>query len=221
MLENIPEQLGRSLQRQRAGIEKTALQRLLRQREVPHIELRSVAFEHLMPLPTRFTADGDGDSPPLMWFGIPANAESVVLIVEDADSPTPRPMVHAIAVNLAPVSGSLAEGALSRGGDSADEVDTGLNSFLRHGWLPPDPPPGHGEHRYVFQLFALTPGPAFSRLPGRQALFDAIADRAVAAGYLIGTYERPQRQLVDRQRQERLSAEQPIELDSSSGPEIA
>jgi len=183
-------------------LEQTALPRLLRQREVPRIELRSVAFEHLMPLPTRFTADGDGDSPPLMWFGVPANAESVVLIVEDADSPTPRPMVHAIAVNLAPVFGSLVEGALSRGGGAADEVDIGLNSFLRHGWLPPDPPPGHGEHRYVFQLFALAPGAPFSRLPGRQALFEAVSDRAVAAGYLIGTYERPQRQPVDRPTQE-------------------
>ena len=25
-------------------------------------------------------------------------------------------------------------------------------------WLPPDPPPGHGVHRYAFQLFALAAG---------------------------------------------------------------
>ena len=60
-------------------------------------------------------------------------------------------------------------------------------------WLPPDPPPGHGIHRYVFQVFALRSGTDFSASPGRQELIDAIANRAVAGGYLIGTYERAQR----------------------------
>ena len=197
MLENLPEPLGRSLAGQRAGMENVALQRLLRQRELPKIEVRSVAFEHGMPLPVRFTADGDGTSPPLSWHGVPPAAASTVLIVEDADSPTPRPLVHAIAVNLAATDDALIEGAVNGAGSSRGHVDTGINSFLRRGWLPPDPPPGHGEHRYVFQLFALGAGPAFRRVPGRQALFDAIADRALAAGLLIGTYERPHRQTIN------------------------
>ncbi len=197
MLENLPEPLGRSLTGQRAGMQNIALQRLLRQRELPRLEVRSVAFEHGMPLPVRFTADGDGSSPPLSWHGVPSTAASTVLIVEDADSPTPRPLVHAIAVNLVATDGALVEGALNGAGNERNHVDTGINSFLRRGWLPPDPPPGHGEHHYVFQLFALGPGPAFGRIPGRQALFDAIADRALAAGMLIGTYERPHRQPID------------------------
>jgi phosphatidylethanolamine-binding protein (PEBP) family uncharacterized protein len=77
--------------------------------------------------------------------------------------------------------------------DATPQVPTGLNSFLMHGWLPPDPPPGHGEHRYAVQVFALAEGAAFSASPGRQELFDAISERAIAAGCLIGVYERPQR----------------------------
>jgi hypothetical protein len=197
MLENLPEPLGRSLRGQRAGMENVSLQRLLKQRSVQRIEVRSVAFGQLMPIPVRHTADGDGTSPPLAWAGIPEHAGTLVLIVEDADSPTPRPFVHAIAVNLAPADGALAEGALSGAAAAREDLELGVNSFLRRGWLPPDPPPGHGEHRYVFQVFALDGGNSFTRLPGRQGLFDAIADRATAAGALIGTYERPHRRLVE------------------------
>jgi hypothetical protein len=59
--------------------------------------------------------------------------------------------------------------------------------------LPPDPPPGHGIHRYVFQVFALHSGTAFSSVPGRHELFDAVKARAIAGGYVIGTYARAEK----------------------------
>ena len=98
-------------------------------------------------------------SPPLQWLGAPTNAGSLALIVEDADAPTPQPLVHAIVVDLVvgDGSGALAEGALSSEDGEASGLRLGRNSFLQAGWLPPDPPPGHGVHRYAFQLFALAP----------------------------------------------------------------
>jgi len=95
--------------------------------------------------------------------------------------------VHAIAHGLPPVDGHLAEGTL----DADDAVATGRNSLLGTHWLPPDPPPGHGVHRYVFQLFALGPGSALPATPGREAVHAALVQRAIASGWLIGTYERP------------------------------
>jgi phosphatidylethanolamine-binding protein (PEBP) family uncharacterized protein len=65
--------------------------------------------------------------------------------------------------------------------------------------LPPDPPRGHGEHRYVFQVFALTPGPSFSSAPGRREFIEVILNRTLAVGCLIGTYERPGSDGVDRE----------------------
>ncbi|MDB5849969.1 MAG: phosphatidylethanolamine-binding protein, partial [Rhodoferax sp.] len=50
---------------------------------------------------------------------------------------------------------------------------------------------GHGVHRYVFQLFALSAGPEFSDTPGRDAVVDALRERALASGMLVGTYTRP------------------------------
>ena len=66
----------------------------------------------------------------------------------------------------------------------------GKNSFLKSEWLPPDPPPGHGQHRYVFQIFALGTAPAFGAHPGRGEVIDHARKHGMAKGVLIGTYER-------------------------------
>jgi Raf kinase inhibitor-like YbhB/YbcL family protein len=190
MLEKLPDALGHALRGRRAGLDKLAFNMSGLRGGMAAIEVSSVAFADHMPLPARYTADGEGVSPPLQWRGVPAAAASVVLIVEDADAPTPRPLVHAIAVDLPSSEGSLAEGALN--GEAAEgQVHVGRNSYLMSGWLPPDPPPGHGAHRYAFQVFALLPGQAFSGTPGRDAVMEAVRERAVASGWLIGTYERP------------------------------
>ena len=64
---------------------------------------------------------------------------------------------------------------------------------MRAGWLPPDPPPGHGPHRYVFQLFALANEPMLDPHPGRGALIKALRGNVLAHGILIATYERSRR----------------------------
>ena len=74
----------------------------------------------------------------------------------------------------------------------ATPANLGRNSFLRQAWLPPDPPPGHGIHRYAFQIFALLPGDEFSSAPGRKELATAIRQRAIGSGLLVGTYQREQ-----------------------------
>ena len=193
MLEKLPGALGEVLVEQRAGLEKTVFYRLKNAGELPRIAVHSSAFRAGGTIPRKYTEDGDGLSPPLEWTGIDAAAASGVLIVEDADSPTPHPLVHAIVVDLDGGNGSIPEGALNSPEHTGLGLQTGRNSYLRQSWLPPDPPPGHGLHRYVFQLFALRSGPAFSQVPGRQELFDAISERALAGGYLIGTYERAER----------------------------
>jgi len=192
MLEKLPDALGHALLHVRAGLDKVAFNQSGLRSGMGTLQVSSLAFADHMPIPERYTADGEGVSPPLQWSGVPANAASVVLIVEDADAPTPQPLVHAIAVDLPPGEGSLPEGALkSAGHQGQDGVHEGRNSYLMAGWLPPDPPPGHGSHRYVFQLFALGAGEAFDGTPGRDAVLDAVRERGLASGWLVGTYARP------------------------------
>jgi Raf kinase inhibitor-like YbhB/YbcL family protein len=206
MLEKLPESVGLALINQRAGMENVVYNELYRLRQTARIELGSKSFVFNGKLPTRFTADGAGVSPPLHWSDTPAGTASIALIVEDADSPTPHPLVHAIVVGLA-VNGELEEGALDSKDHRGMGLSTGQNSFLRHAWLPPDPPPGHGQHRYVFQVFALPADASFEDAPGRSAFIEFVLQHAIGVGCLIGTYEREQEVKVDEAALIGLSAE--------------
>jgi len=189
MLEKLPDIIGHALRDMRAGMDQIVFNNSGLRGGMGSLQVGSLAFADHAPIPARYTADGEGVSPPLQWSGVPANAQSLVLIVEDADAPTPHPLVHAIAVDLPPQDAALPEGAID--GDKDDEVREGRNSYLMTGWLPPDPPPGHGVHRYAFQLFALGAGEPFDGTPGRDEVVAAVRERGLASGLLIGTYERP------------------------------
>jgi Raf kinase inhibitor-like YbhB/YbcL family protein len=197
MLEKIPVSVGHALINQRAGMDHVVYNLLHRERSSARLSVSSPTFVFNGCLPTRYTADGAGLSPPLEWDAVPAGAGSIAIIVEDADSPTPHPLVHAIVVNIDCSIRALEEGALNSPHHVGMGFATGQNSFFKQAWLPPDPPPGHGEHRYVFQVFALSTGPDFSRVPGRREFIDAVLNRALAVGCVIGTYERAERAGAD------------------------
>lgn len=191
MLEHVPHWLGHAMRGLRAGADKLVIAAPELGGGFATLDLMSPAFADGARLPERFTADGAGVSPPLVWGDPPAGTTALALIVEDPDAPARTPLVHAIIWGLPADAGRLAEGTIvADGGGSADGCDVGRNSFLREGWLPPDPPTGHGPHYYAFQLFALAdpadPGPT----PGRAAIVAAMAGRVLAAGLLVGTYAR-------------------------------
>ncbi len=190
MLEHIPTWLGKALGDVRAGMEKLGIVRIGLEAGLPTLHLTSPAFADGGRLPERFTADGESVSPPLVWTGVPEGTAQLALLVEDADAPAPQPLVHAVVWAIPADGGGLAEGEIV--GDAADgDRDVGRNSFFREGWLPPDPPTGHGAHRYAFQLFALDAGAGDpGGTPGRSAMIEAMAGHVLAAGVLIGTYSR-------------------------------
>ncbi|TGE01734.1 YbhB/YbcL family Raf kinase inhibitor-like protein [Methylobacterium nonmethylotrophicum] len=190
MLETIPHALGEALSGLKAGIAKTAYHAAFEAAPAA-IRVTSPAFADGAALPARFTQDGAKLSPPLAWSGIPAGATALVLLVEDADSPTPKPIVHAIAWDLPAGDGDLPEGALASPGSDGTIKEVGRNTFLKPGYLPPDPPTGHGPHRYLFQVYALDRHLGLDGTPGRGALLAAMHGHVLAKGVLTGTYERP------------------------------
>lgn len=190
MLEHVPSVLGHALKGLRPGIEKLTY-RARDFAEVPDsIRVTSTAFSEGGVIPERFTDDGAKLSPPLAWSNIPSLARAIVLLVKDADSPTPAPLVHAIAWNLTGADGALEEGMLKSEGSGGWPQALGHNSFLKAEYLPPDPPSGHGAHHYAFQIYALDQALTFEGDPGRSALVDAMRSHVLAKGCLIGVYER-------------------------------
>lgn len=192
MLENVPAALGHALRSIRPGLDKlsTAADHLAAPET---LRVTSEAFAADGPMPSRFTEDGAKVSPPLHFEAIPDGTRSLVLIVEDADSPTPAPLCHMLAWNIEPEEGGgLHEAALDANAMPPARCGAvfGKNSFMKTGWLPPDPPTGHGPHRYCFQLFALDVTLALDEGTGRGTLVEALGGHVLGKGMLVGTYER-------------------------------
>ena len=190
MLEHLPAGVGRALRTARPGLEQIVFYDPEIGPQAVSIDVNSPAFENFRELPLRYTADGDGLSPALSWGEVPAGSQSIVIVIEDADSPTPAPLVHAIVWNLSPAAGSLAEGALAGESNSGNGLAMGKNSCMSAKYMAPDPPPGHGPHRYAIQVFALDTRPDLGNNPGRHRLTEHLRQHVLAKGLLVGTFER-------------------------------
>ena len=192
MLENVPSAIGHALSSIRPGLGKIVYAR--EDLAAPEtVRVISEAFVHEGAMPARHTEDGAKVSPPLRFAGVPEGARSLALVVEDADSPTPAPLVHALVWNIpAQENTGFQEAALDSDAMPTTRAGAALgkNSFMSKGWLPPDPPTGHGAHRYCFQVFALDAMPALDDGAGRGAVVEALKGHVLAKGMLVGTYER-------------------------------
>ncbi len=91
--------------------------------------------------PKAYTCDAGGLLPRVEWTPV-EGAKSYILVVYDPDAPMGT-FYHLIAYNIA----STSVPPLSR---------TLPNSGGSRGWYPICPPPGHGTHRYVFLVIALS-----------------------------------------------------------------
>ena len=189
MLEHVPATLGAALKRIRPGLDKVVARRHFA--DVPAtLTVRSGAFSDGDPMPADCSEDGRKISPPLTWTGVPGGCAEVVIMIEDADSPTPGPLVHAIVHGLPGQDGGLAEGALKSEGSPGEGYRLGRNSYMKAAFLPADPPRGHGPHRYAVQVFALDAPISAHPEPGRSAVVSAMQGHVMATGLLVGTYER-------------------------------
>jgi Raf kinase inhibitor-like YbhB/YbcL family protein len=181
--------IGKTLRRVRAGDQHLAWNDTVLANVPAAIRLTSSAFEDGRTIPTRYAGEGVGEniSPPLAWSGVPDEAAELVLIMQDPDAPLPRPVVHVIATGISPRSGGLAEDAL--GASGASDIRLGRASFGRRAYAGPRALPGHGPHRYVFQLVALRRPLALANAPTLRELLVAIRGLAIARGRLIATFE--------------------------------
>lgn len=148
------------------------------------IDLHSPAFEPGGPIPTRYTADGEGGPPPLRWTKVPDETRELVLLCEDPDAPRPGPFVHWALYRIAPDVREIAQGRPLGG------AREGKSSTMRDGWTPPSPPPRHGVHHYHFELFAVDVPLSLDDHAGRSAIVEAMRGHVLASGDLVGTYQR-------------------------------
>ena len=145
------------------------------------MELSSSAFAAGRPIPRRHSCEGEDLSPPLAWGGVPEDAVSLALIVDDPDAPVGT-FTHWLARGMSPADGGLVE--------AGRPPREGRNDFGQVGYRGPCPPPGHGPHRYFFRLYALASEPAVPAGAGRGELEQALAQSTIAVAELVGRYQR-------------------------------
>jgi len=147
------------------------------------IRLTSPAFAPGAAIPPRFTCDGEDVSPPLQWSGVPAEARSLALLLEDPDAPDGT-FVHWTLFVMAPSTTGLREAEVPSG------AAEGENSFGDIGYGGPCPPEGDEPHRYTFIVYALRSAPELDAGASPEEVRAEIADRAIARGELTGRFGR-------------------------------
>ncbi|HXK21361.1 MAG TPA: YbhB/YbcL family Raf kinase inhibitor-like protein [Myxococcota bacterium] len=154
------------------------------------IEVRSSAFSANAPIPDRYSAYHENQSPPLEWSGAPERTQAVALVVEDPDAPGARPFVHwlvaAVPARVHALPESLPDSPTLR---AVGDAHQGATSLGHTGWFGPRPPPG-GPHHYHFQVFALDAPVELSPGFDRDALVTAMKGHVLARGDLVATYRR-------------------------------
>jgi len=150
--------------------------------------ITSSAFAHNEAMPKLYTCEGSDVSPPLAWSGVPANAKSLVLIVDDPDAPDPAApkmtWVHWLLYNLPASSGGLPEAVKTLPAGTQQ----GINDSKRTGYGGPCPP--IGRHRYFHKLYALDVVLPDLKIPTKSALELAMKGHVIAEAQLIGTYQK-------------------------------
>lgn len=144
------------------------------------LEVTSRSFQHLGLIPSLHSCEGEDISPELEFKGAPEGTESYAIIVEDPDAPVGT-FDHWLCWNLAKEPQKIGEG-------ERPPVQ-GINHFGEYHYRGPCPPRGK-PHRYFFKVFALDTRLALEEGSNKQELEAAMKGHIVAAGEMIGLYQR-------------------------------
>jgi len=152
------------------------------------MQLTSSAFEEGQLIPVKYTCDGEDISPRLKWVGVPAEAVSLALIVEDPDA-TSGTFDHWILFNLPPTTIELSAGV-----PATETLENGArqgqNGRGNVGYMGPCPPPETGTHRYFFKLYALDAELGKKAKATKAEVLSAMEGHILDEATLVGTYSR-------------------------------
>lgn len=147
------------------------------------MEITSSAFANGASIPSKYTCDVPmPPNPPLAFAGVPAKAQSLVLIMEDPDVPKnlmPSGVFdHWMVWDISAASKGIKEG----------DSKQGINGMGKAGYVGPCPP--DREHRYFFHLYALDIKLGDTKIADRKELEDAMKGHILEKADLMGRYNK-------------------------------
>ncbi|MEX0607566.1 MAG: YbhB/YbcL family Raf kinase inhibitor-like protein [Halofilum sp. (in: g-proteobacteria)] len=148
------------------------------------MRLSSPAFEHDGAIPRKYACEGSNISPPLRISGVPEEAVSLALIMDDPDVPLALRedgmWDHWIVYDIPPDLRELGEGEEPNGTHGLGTAEN-LDYF---GPCPPDT-----EHRYYFKIYALDTRLNLPERASKQQVEQAMQGNVLDQAELMGRYE--------------------------------
>ena len=146
------------------------------------LTLTSPAFDDGEPIPRRCGYTEDDVNPSLFIDGVPEEAVSLLLLVDDPDAVEPAGYIwdHWLVWDVSPNRETIPEDW------SPESATEGQNDYGEQGYGGPNPP--DGEHTYRFRLYALDTTLDLSASATRDDVADAVTGHIVEKDSLEGTY---------------------------------
>ncbi|KMQ50924.1 Phospholipid-binding protein [Chitinispirillum alkaliphilum] len=142
------------------------------------MNLFSPSFNYGEIIPAKFTCDGENVNPHLNIQDLPGNTQSLVLIMDDPDSPSGL-FTHWVLYDI-PITSEIME--------NSAPGKQGINDFGKLGYGGPCP--GSGKHRYFFNLFALDCSLNLDPEMPREKVESAMKNHILLKTQLMGKYQR-------------------------------
>jgi Raf kinase inhibitor-like YbhB/YbcL family protein len=143
------------------------------------MKITSSAFQEGGNIPDKFSKNGENINPALRIEGAPAEAKSLLLIMDDPDAPVGL-FTHWLVWNIDPNTTEIAENSVPKG------AVQGTNDYPNLGYGGPQPP--SGTHRYYFKVFALDQTLDLKSGAKRAEVDAAMRGHVIAQGQLMGRY---------------------------------
>jgi Raf kinase inhibitor-like YbhB/YbcL family protein len=145
------------------------------------MRISSPAFQEGGTIPEKFSKNGQNLNPELRIEGMPAEAKSLALIVDDPDAPVGL-FTHWLVWNIDPKTTEIGENSVPQG------AVQGTNDFPGQRYDGPQPP--SGTHRYYFKIFALDKTLDLKAGAKRREVDAAMKSHVIAQGQLMGKYSK-------------------------------
>ncbi|MFW6436574.1 MAG: YbhB/YbcL family Raf kinase inhibitor-like protein [Halococcoides sp.] len=144
-------------------------------------ELSSPAFDDRATIPREYGYTARNVNPPLEWTGVPEDATTIAIVMDDPDAVEPAGKIwdHWVVWNLPASRGGIPENA------AIETANEGVNDYGERGYGGPNPP--DGEHTYRFEASAVE-GTVELRDADAEDLRTALEGRTLATATLRGTY---------------------------------
>ena len=143
------------------------------------LTVKSTAFESNKLIPKKYSCDGNDINPPLSIEGVPKEAKTLALLMDDPDAPSGT-FDHWVVWNIPRSTVKI--------GENTVPGTEGINSARQRGYLGPCPP--SGTHRYFFKVYALDTELNLGDNSSKKDVEKALQNHILAKGELIGLYSR-------------------------------